>query len=259
MAVIQPSPTGPNAALVWQRAGKEYVYQLTDRDRADFYRCIWREGAPQRAVGWTLIQRFALLHPKPYATFGAFLRAYCQPINPRWFTSGKLHKAYHRRLVKIGDDRRAADELRRAQLREQYAVTPVEQIPSGFRQVVDRILSGRDVSPVPDAAHFSVARPPAGATEADAKRAAEDFADRKGFGRPVPVQGGWKGKINWFFRAPGNRRPPLVAVRPLPAETGPPGPPGPPGPDVPGPPDLAPGTALAALGALFLALSRKRR
>jgi len=46
--------------------------------------CVDREGT---AILWTMINRFALLWPK-YETFTRFIRAYSQPINPKFLHGG---------------------------------------------------------------------------------------------------------------------------------------------------------------------------
>jgi hypothetical protein len=202
------------ALFSWHdRVGNLHKYKVTPEDRVTFGRCIWREGKPRTAVGHTLIQRFASLYPKTYSNFSDFLRAYCQPINPRWFTTGNLHKARVARLTKQGKTDQAEDEKRRAKNRERYAVTPWEGIPEKYRELTDRILSGYTSSPVPTAVHFSVSRARPGATQAEAQAAALKYSQaRKGLGPPVAISEGWGSNVNWFFEAPGGRRPPRVTV-----------------------------------------------
>lgn len=208
------TPTRP--ALRWVYGSATHTYPLTPRDRDDFYRSIWREGKPQLAVAHTLLQRFAYLYSttRPYPTLSSFLRAYVQPINPRWFSSGDLHKAHIARLQKAGKLAEVADENTRAKKRESYSITPVAKIPRQYNEISASVLSGATASPVPTALHFTMSSAGAGDDESTAKKKALETAKRKGLSL-VPVAEGYKRGLNWFFST--GAVPPVIRFGELPA------------------------------------------
>jgi len=193
------SPTRP--ALRWEWRGKQYVYAVTDDDRAWFIRALWREGKPALAVGHTLLQRFALNYStgKNYASLTAFVRAYSQPLNPAWLPGAKLSEAFISRAEKANNTASADDERRRAANRVIYCSTPVTQVPKEYRDLADRILTGKTVSPVPTATHFTMSFAAVGDGEEVAKKKGEAFAGKRGL-TLVPLTEGFKRGLNWFFR-----------------------------------------------------------
>lgn len=195
--------------LKWSNDDREFQYIVTDQDRAWFARAIWREGTPRVAVGYTLLQRFASLYPK-YQTFAKFLRAYCQPINPAWYTTGFRHKRLLKSLRKKRDAQGIAAEIERARRRERYSTTPVAQIPENYRILADRILTGAPHNPVPTAEHFCISLAPSGASHAVAVDAARRYAERKRLPEPLAVAGGFGRGNNWFFQ-PRSGPPPRLA------------------------------------------------
>ena len=205
---IKKAPA-PRPVLQWKKGTVIQTYEVSDTDRVWLARSLWREGAPRTAVGHTLLQRFASLHPR-YSTLTRFLRAYVQPINPQWFPTGYKHKRKVARLKKAGKHDRAADEIERARRRIGYARTPWEKIPQRYRELTDRLIAGAVPNPVPTAEHFSVSLATPGATHAQAKAEAEAYAKKRGLGPPVPVPGGFGRGQNWFFQAP-HRKPPRLA------------------------------------------------
>ena len=55
-------------------------------------RAVEREGEPREWVAQALVNRWALLKDQGGSrTLGAFVRAYAQPVNPRWFPDGARH------------------------------------------------------------------------------------------------------------------------------------------------------------------------
>lgn len=205
----KPEPFRP--IIQWTKGTTTHSYQVTDTDRVWLARALWREGAPRSAVGHTLLQRFASLYPR-YSTLTKFLRAYCQPLSTKWFPTGYRHKRKVAKLRKAGQTKRAKAEIEAARRRTVYSRTPWEQIPIQYRQITDRLLAGRVPNPVPAAEHFciSLARP--GAPHAEAKAAAEQYAQKHGFGSPVAVPGGFGRGQNWFFEAPTRRPPRLTFI-----------------------------------------------
>lgn len=207
-----PSRVAPRRALpllTWVANDKPYSYTVTPTDREWFIRCLWREGKPQETVGHVLLQRFALLRSQgaKYATLTDFLRAYCQPVNPRWFPNGDKSKAFVRRATARGDTAAADKERDRAAQRVKYASTPISAIRDEFVNLADEILYGRSRSLYPTATDFTMSFAAGDDTEPEARKKAKAFAAQRGLVH-VPIQEGHKPGINWFFRGPN--RPPLL-------------------------------------------------
>lgn len=195
--------------LQWSWKGKQYRYTVTPTDRQWFIRCLWREGTPAETVGHTLLQRFALLASQgaKYPTMTSFLRAYCQPVNPRWFPGGDKSEAFIKRAEKRGDVAAAKTERERAKRRIGYARTPINEIKPRFRELADRILAGSSVSPAPKATHFTMSFADSGDSESVALQKARNFAKKRNLTH-VPIQEGHKRGVNWFFV--GKKLPPRV-------------------------------------------------
>jgi len=190
--------------MTWTHNGRKLRYNLSLVDIEDFTRAVWREGEPRLAVAHTLLQRFACLYSgkRPYETFSEFLRAYVQPINPRWFPTGELHKKEVARLVKNGKTNEAKEEQARAARRVEYSTTPMSSIPVAYRDLVSQILSGLTRSPVPTAQHFSESKASSTDTQEVAERKAYTWGAQKKLD-VVAVTEGYKPGINWFFSIPG--------------------------------------------------------
>ncbi len=205
------APRNTRTLLEWTHRKKRFLYALTPEDRLWWVRAIWREGAPQIAVGHTLLQRFAYLYSTggPHRTLTAFLRAYCQPINPAWFPNGKLSKARVRRLLKQGDTEGAKTERERAKSRVVYASTPLAAIPARYREIAEQILSGATRSPVPDALHFTSSFATRGDSEAVAREKATSYAQSRNL-KIVPIPEGFQPGVNWFFST--GKTPPSVSI-----------------------------------------------
>ena len=194
----QISPAWP--LLRWDWRGKQHEYTVTPTDREWFIRCLWREGKPAETVGHVLLQRFALLASTgaKYPTMTSFLRAYCQPVNPRWFPGGDLTWKAIKRAKAKGDSAAVKEHIERAKRRMIYSSTPISSIRSEFVQLADMILSGSSVSPSPRATHFTMSFAKAGDSESKALQAARNFAKKRGLTH-VPIKEGQKRGLNWFF------------------------------------------------------------
>jgi len=76
---------------------KGRVLPWTDGDALWLRRAVEREGEPRELVAQALVNRWAMLHDRPgptaYPSLASFVRAYAQPVNPRWFPDGDLHLA----------------------------------------------------------------------------------------------------------------------------------------------------------------------
>lgn len=195
--------------LSWTSNGKTHAYPVTPTDREWFIRCLWREGAPAETVGHVLLQRFALLASgaAKYATLTNFLRAYCQPVNPRWFPGGDLTIKALAAAKKKKDTAAVEKILKRAKQRMVYSSTPIANIRPAFVQLADKILYGLSSSPAPAATHFTMSFAEPSDTEAIALQKARAFAEKRGLIH-VPIREGQKQGVNWFFR--GAKSPPVI-------------------------------------------------
>lgn len=123
-----------------------FQYYLTDDDLLWLARAVWGEsGEHERdgaAVAWAMAQNHALLvgRSRPrFSTFGALLRAYCQPINPRFATptsSGCIERPSHctERLLAR---------------RRMITNAPWSRIPQSVRDLVASFSRGTLENPVP--------------------------------------------------------------------------------------------------------------
>jgi hypothetical protein len=164
-------------------------YTLTVDDYTDLCRAVEREGPPKLAVAWCLLQRFGLLYPL-YSNLSTFVKAYAQPINPQWFSTGARHLAEVKRLK---DSTLVARENTQASQREGWAKTPLASISQDTQNVVDSIFAGA-LSPVPLASHY--AAPITRRSIAEATKARADFAKARSY-EVIPA-----GNIltdNWFY------------------------------------------------------------
>jgi hypothetical protein len=214
----------------WLKGHDVHEYSATDDDALWLARAVAHEGSPMDAVAWALVQRFALLYPT-YPTVAALVKAYAQPINPRWFPHGDLHAKRLRQLA--SDPRRQADELARARRREQYAQTPWDSIPAAARTAALEALEAHGDSPVPGAVHYRGSTAPEGATKKQAYARAQQYAaNRPDLVSVVRIPQGYGRGQNWFFMSPSSQtlrllpedEPPLI-VPPKPNPVGHPPPP----------------------------------
>lgn len=175
--------------IVISKGGTSTPYTLTVDDYTDLARAVEREGPPQLAVAWCLLQRFGLLYPL-YPNLSKFVKAYAQPINPQWFSNGASHLAEVKRLK---DSTLIARENTQASQREGWAKTPLTSISAKTLAVVDSVFAGAP-SPVPLASHY--AAPITRRSVAEATKARADFATKRGYA-VIPA-----GNIltdNWFY------------------------------------------------------------
>lgn len=64
-------------------------YRLTPDDILWTARAVVYEGGDAAATLWTLTQRYFMARTN-YPSFGAFVRAFSQPVNPDWASDGKF-------------------------------------------------------------------------------------------------------------------------------------------------------------------------
>jgi hypothetical protein len=71
---------------------------VTKDDALWLARAVEAEGEPRRLVAQTLVNRWAWLAdfaPGKYPSLASLVRAYAQPVNPRWFEGGDLYEAHY--------------------------------------------------------------------------------------------------------------------------------------------------------------------
>lgn len=86
------------------------AYRPTKSDRLWLLRAVEGEGAPETWVAQALVNRFMWLRARamergtkpPYSTLQAFVRAYAQPVNPRWMEGGDKYEAAWRKSGEHG-------------------------------------------------------------------------------------------------------------------------------------------------------------
>lgn len=188
-------------ALVFVTRGnnKTVRYILTIEDYLDLLRAVEYEGEPRDGVAWTLLQRFAFLYPT-YKSLSTFIRAYVQPINPKWFPTGVKHKAWVKKLETAGKLAEAQDEIKRAARRVHYAKTPIEKISPTSKDVVETVFAiGK--SPVLGAVHYRAPTIVAKSVE-EATQARDKFGKENYLAKPVDY--GNILKHNWFWSSSGS-------------------------------------------------------
>ena len=134
------------------------AYQPTHNDRVWLSRAVEGEGAPERLVAQALVNRFMWLRerdPKLYPTLADFVRAYAQPINPRWMQGGDKFEARWRK----------ADAAGKVRLRQQNARRQAHSTMTDFsdktEDAVHRALTAGPVDlPSPDTTDYSAANMP---------------------------------------------------------------------------------------------------
>ncbi len=75
------------------RNGTAGTYQPTKEDIIWMLRAVTSEGPVQSQVAQTLVNCFCYLRSRGYkGTLTGLVRAYAQPVNPRWYLDGDLYK-----------------------------------------------------------------------------------------------------------------------------------------------------------------------
>lgn len=114
-------------------------------------RAVEAEGAPRGYVAQTLVNRWAWLLDRgnsPYPRLQDLVRAYSQPVNPRWMEGGDLFEA---ELAELDDDAQRAAAVERARGRREHAARTV--FSPNTKAAVDLALHGPIVIP-PGAVDF---------------------------------------------------------------------------------------------------------
>ncbi len=151
------------ARIISKKFGVDYA--LTREDRRWAYRMVIGEGCDEAPeVLWTMINRFVFLlgadlkrSRKPrYPTFASLIKAYSQPINPKWRRDGSACEGRWR-----GTDACSPARLKRREALSRASRSAL--IGQGECQreailAVDLLFDGRLPNPVPGAVDFAVPR-----------------------------------------------------------------------------------------------------
>lgn len=125
-----------------------FRYRLTTADLLWLARAVWGEAGTNQAggaaVAWAVIQYHALVvgpggRRPAFSTLTALLRAYCQPINPKWASADT--KECQRNPQHCTE--------RHLQRRAQITNAVWNSIPEAPRNVVQQLLLGTLPNPVP--------------------------------------------------------------------------------------------------------------
>lgn len=85
-------------------------YEPTADDRLWLSRAVSAEGAPYDGVARALVNLFMLQRSKGNRqTLATLVRAYAQPVNPRWFENGDLFLAHARTPLEVAQARARKD------------------------------------------------------------------------------------------------------------------------------------------------------
>lgn len=115
-------------------------YAPTATDRLWLLRAVAAEGKPHAGVARALVSLFMLRRSQgSQQTLAGLVRAYAQPVNPRWFTSGDLFKAA---------PRTAAQRMLALQRENVHSVRTA--FPSYVYEAVDAALASSFSSDVTD-------------------------------------------------------------------------------------------------------------
>jgi hypothetical protein len=121
-----------------------------------FARSLNHEGAPMEGNAWTMLQRFAFMYPR-FKKFGDFVRAFSQPVNPKFYPDGSKHLEW---MAAATTDERRADLTRRAERRLRFAREGWSDISPRVKITLAKILAGELPSPVPGAIDFAAVADP---------------------------------------------------------------------------------------------------
>lgn len=115
----------------------EHLYQVTEGDRLWLLRAVAAEGPDESQVAQTLVNCFAYLYsrkPAPHRSLTWLIRAYAQPVNPRWYVSGDLHRKW------ADPTRTGWRDSRVKALRREHKISARTEFPETVRLAVDGAL-----------------------------------------------------------------------------------------------------------------------
>lgn len=159
-------------------------YQVTAEDRMWLLRAVAAEGPPQLQVARALVNGFAWARStgKWKGSLMGWVRAYAQPVNSRWYTSGDLFKA---QLAAAAPADRA--ELTRRAYKRESELSTRTSFPAVVEGAVNEALSSPWASDVTDYAVATI--------DATAKGYVPRSVVRKGENRFWTRAVGWTGYI----------------------------------------------------------------
>lgn len=133
------------------RNGAGWNYELTESDLLWLARMAhWEGGEDPRDTIWTMAQAYAQPQKhNAYPTFGAFLQAYSQPINPAWTRDGVFCRPGGRFY---GRDECSETRLAR---RDRARSATWGELDPDVVNVVHAFAEGRVSNPVPRAVEFA--------------------------------------------------------------------------------------------------------
>lgn len=134
------------------RANTGQKFVATEADRLWLARAVQAEGEPREAVAAALVNLHALRVSRGYrGALAETVRAYAQPVNPRWYPAGDLFRAA--RAAAAAAELNALD--RQAEARERFHSTRT-RFGAGTLAAVAAALAGRHRSDVTDYAAPSI-------------------------------------------------------------------------------------------------------
>lgn len=195
---ISRSMRTTNYILNIKKGDKTYKYKFTKEDILNLLRSVHKEGKQELAVAYSLVTRFALLYPSTFSNFSTFLKAYVQPISPKWFPNGnKFLERYGEHPTPL--------ELEKAQERIKNSKLTISQIPSYEIELIAEFLSGKTTNPVKTAVHYVTSQADNNDDELMAREKQVEFAkSRPDLDKPIFYQSSMKGN-NWFFSTPTSK------------------------------------------------------
>lgn len=127
-------------------------YRLTPSDVLWTARAVVYEGGDPAATLWTLTQRYAGAAHREYDSFAAFVRAFSQPVNPRWRQDGEFCRSGGRyaRSASCAEDR--------LERREQASAASFGELANRDPEALQTVFAwayGRLPNPVPRAVNFA--------------------------------------------------------------------------------------------------------
>jgi hypothetical protein len=199
--------------LLIERGGDHYEYTISNKDKLDLTRAVAKEGKQPEAVTWALLQRFAWLYPT-FSTLSDLVKAYAQPINPRWFPNGDKHIGYLAYLKKINAN---TDAIRRneqlAKNRVLNSTATYDDISPKYIRLVDDVLGGKIKNSIPGGVHYIASQVSPNTSEATAKATQQSFiAGRPDLKSALIIDSLTSGN-NWFFDVEGSKNMNLTLMR----------------------------------------------
>jgi hypothetical protein len=210
-----PTPGGALGTLLLALPGRpRFAYRFIPDDELWAARFIVGEAGgtdnpDNRAVLWTMFNRYALFTHRVYPTFAGFIRAYSSALQPVLTSAGAARRHMNSpNFVRTGGNYPPPNQgVPRGQLRRHLELQRAtgNQLPASARSLAHRALSGQVPNPIGNATEFantaiyfhdhSHRRP----TEEEWRRFTIDFARGKKWAWIGPVAGIDQFRSNAFF------------------------------------------------------------